>query len=135
MEQESHPSWELFEAKKAVRAPGVALYGAAVDAQMTLAEVPVDEPVWVVLGNEKDGLSRSAREACRALFRIPMFGMSESLNVSVAAGMILSVLVEKRRQRFGGGGDLNAARRTWLEARYAGLSLEHRLVMRVLEKA
>lgn len=42
-----------------------------------------------VLGNEVRGLSRVLRDACDELVEIPMRGMKESLNVSVAAGITL----------------------------------------------
>lgn len=42
-----------------------------------------------VLGNEVRGLSKSLRDQCDVLVEIPMHGSKESLNVSVAAGIVL----------------------------------------------
>jgi 23S rRNA (guanosine2251-2'-O)-methyltransferase len=42
-----------------------------------------------VVGNEVRGLSKSLREACDTLLEIPMKGRKESLNVAVAAGIVL----------------------------------------------
>ncbi len=42
-----------------------------------------------VFGNEVRGISKSMRDACDELIEIPMHGRKESLNVSVAAGIIL----------------------------------------------
>ena len=50
----------------------------------------------IVLGNEKDGLSSEALNHCDGLVAIPQVGMAESLNVSVAAAIIL---YEAYRQR------------------------------------
>ena len=49
----------------------------------------------VVLGSENKGLRRLTQERCDALVAIPMRGMVENLNLSVAAGI---VLFEVRRQ-------------------------------------
>ena len=53
-------------------------------------------PVAVFLGNEGRGLHRLVSERCDALVRIPVVGQIESLNVAVAAGVLL---YEARRQR------------------------------------
>jgi 23S rRNA (guanosine2251-2'-O)-methyltransferase len=56
-------------------------------------------PVAVVLGGEHRGLRRLVREHCDALVRIPMLGKIGSLNVSVAAGIVLYEVVRQRRPR------------------------------------
>ena len=56
-------------------------------------------PVGIVLGGEGEGLRRLTRESCDVLVSLPMAGAIESLNVSVATGMIL---YEAVRQRSGG---------------------------------
>jgi len=48
-----------------------------------------DGPTLFVFGNEVRGLSRELRNQCDSLLEIPMRGKKESLNVSVAAGIIL----------------------------------------------
>jgi 23S rRNA (guanosine2251-2'-O)-methyltransferase len=53
-------------------------------------------PVAVILGNEGRGLHRLVSERCDALVKIPVNGQIESLNVAVAAGVLL---YEARRQR------------------------------------
>ena len=58
------------------------------------AELPA-ALAWV-LGAEGEGLRRLTRETCDQLVRIPMLGQVESLNVSVASGV---VLFESRRRR------------------------------------
>lgn len=55
-------------------------------------------PTVLVFGNETNGLSRAYRESCDLLVSIPMAGAATSLNVSVAASI---VLYEAMRQRLG----------------------------------
>jgi tRNA G18 (ribose-2'-O)-methylase SpoU len=52
-------------------------------------KIKVETPTVFVFGNEVRGLSRTVRNVCDALIEIPMSGTKESLNVSVAAGIVL----------------------------------------------
>lgn len=56
----------------------------------------LDARAVLVMGSEGDGMSRLVRESCDELVRIPSFGSVDSLNVSVAAGVLL---YELRRQQ------------------------------------
>lgn len=71
--------------------------GAAADAKMTYTDWDWKQSTALVLGGEGDGLHRLARERCDALVRIPLAGHVESLNVSVAAGVILFEAMRQRR--------------------------------------
>jgi 23S rRNA (guanosine2251-2'-O)-methyltransferase len=69
----------------------------------TAADAPTDYTGWdwtrpsaIVMGSEGSGLHRLVREHCDGLVRIPVLGQIESLNVSVATGIIL---YEALRQR------------------------------------
>ena len=70
--------------------------GAAGDAKLQYTEWDWKLPAAVFLGSEGHGLHRLVREHCDTLVRIPVAGRLESLNVSVAAGVLL---YEARRQR------------------------------------
>ena len=52
-----------------------------------------DEKIVLIFGNEVQGVSEELLEYCDACIEIPQFGMKHSLNVSVAAGMVLWELV------------------------------------------
>jgi 23S rRNA (guanosine2251-2'-O)-methyltransferase len=72
------------------------IVGADAAAAMSYTEWDWKRPSAVVLGGEGAGLHRLVRENCDVLVRIPVFGKIQSLNVSVAAGI---VLYEALRQR------------------------------------
>lgn len=101
-----------------VRAEGpLRLHGASMDGSVPVTRLPVDEPLCLVFGNEHRGLTAAARRACDALFHVPMVGMSESLNLSVAAAISLyEVLRRKREAR--PGSDLDPRQRAHLRACY-----------------
>ncbi len=70
--------------------------GASADASRFYTEWDWTVPVALFLGNEGSGLHRLVSERCDALVRVPIVGHIESLNVAVAAGVLL---FEARRQR------------------------------------
>ena len=70
--------------------------GASADAQIDHTEWDWTRASALVLGGEGKGLHRLVAENCDVLVKIPMYGKIDSLNVSVAAGVIL---FEVRRQR------------------------------------
>jgi tRNA G18 (ribose-2'-O)-methylase SpoU len=55
-----------------------------------------DEKIAVVLGNEVTGVEQSTIALCDGCIEIPQLGMKHSLNVSVAAGIVLWELVRTR---------------------------------------
>ena len=75
---------------------GVWITGLAGDTETSVYGVDFKGPVALVLGSEGDGLRRLTRELCDFVAKIPMPGTMESLNVSVATGV---VLFEALRQR------------------------------------
>lgn len=86
----------LARALKSLKDAGVWLVGLAGETEQPLYAVDLKGPMAIVLGSEGEGLRRLTREACDFLVRIPMRGDVESLNVSVATGV---VLFEALRQR------------------------------------
>lgn len=82
----------LDELKKA----GVWLVGFDGDAELDLYAADLARPLALVLGAEGSGLRRLTRERCDYLVNIPMSGPIESLNVSVAAGVVLFEAVRQR---------------------------------------
>ena len=73
--------------------------GAAAEAKQSYVDWDWRLPAAIFLGSEGHGLHRLVREHCDTLVHIPVAGRLESLNVSVAAGVLL---YEVRRQRMRG---------------------------------
>ena len=86
----------LARTLRVLRDAGIWIYGASGDAGEGVFSSDLLGPVALVLGSEGKGLRRLTREHCDHLLAIPMAGQVESLNVSVAAGVLL---FEARRQR------------------------------------
>jgi tRNA (guanosine-2'-O-)-methyltransferase len=90
----------------------------------TIDTVPVDQPLAVAFGNEKDGLSPEAVAACDGSIAIPMFGFTRSFNLSVSVGLVMARLAERRRAAIGADGDLPAERVLRLRARWYALKIK-----------
>lgn len=68
---------------------GFAVVGTSAGGSLPLWDAPVTVPTVVLVGNEGEGLSKETTERCDVLVNIPMAGTASSLNVSVAAGIVL----------------------------------------------
>jgi 23S rRNA (guanosine2251-2'-O)-methyltransferase len=76
---------------------GLQIVGLDADGDTPLDELDASGPTVVVVGSEGKGLSRLVRENCDAVLSIPMAGPTESLNASVAAGVVLAEIARQRR--------------------------------------
>jgi 23S rRNA (guanosine2251-2'-O)-methyltransferase len=86
----------LVRTLKLLKESGLWVVGADAAAEHTADAVDLKGPVVLVLGAEGAGLRHLTRQNCDFLARLPQLGAVESLNVSVAAGMLL---YEAARQR------------------------------------
>lgn len=75
---------------------GIWVMGAAGEATQTVYQIELTGPLAFVVGAEGKGLRRLTREQCDVLVKLPMVGQVESLNLSVASGILL---YEALRQR------------------------------------
>jgi 23S rRNA (guanosine2251-2'-O)-methyltransferase len=73
--------------------------GADADATATPAEVDFTAGTVLVMGAEGAGLRQLTRQTCDHMVRLPQLGAVESLNVSVAAGMLLYEVVRQRSRK------------------------------------
>jgi len=76
---------------------GIWLIGTAAEAEADLFETDLTGPLALALGSEGKGLRRLIREHCDLLVQLPMLGVVENLNVSVAAGICLYEALRQRR--------------------------------------
>jgi 23S rRNA (guanosine2251-2'-O)-methyltransferase len=76
---------------------GLQVVGLDARGDITIDELDGSGPILVVVGSEGKGLSRLVRENCDAIVSIPMAGPTESLNASVAAGVVLAEIARQRR--------------------------------------
>jgi 23S rRNA (guanosine2251-2'-O)-methyltransferase len=86
----------LARTLKWLKSEGIWLVGTAGDAERELYECDLTGPLALVMGSEGKGLRRLTRDHCDLLVRLPMAGIVESLNVSVAAGVTLYEAVRQR---------------------------------------
>jgi 23S rRNA (guanosine2251-2'-O)-methyltransferase len=65
-------------------------------AEKNLFDTPLTDPCALVLGSEDKGVLPALLKICDGSFKIPMLGNFDSLNVSVATGMVLYEAVRQR---------------------------------------
>jgi RNA methyltransferase, TrmH family len=90
----------IEKALDTLEARGVLVLATAVDGERRYDETDLRRPVAVLVGSEAAGLPASVRERSSARLRIPLAGPVESLNVGVAAALVL--FEAARQRRFGG---------------------------------
>lgn len=96
-------AWKYFattqEAVQALRADGYQLWAVEqVENSVALNDVDANQPVplAVVFGNEVSGVDAEVIRLCDGCIEIPQLGMKHSLNISVAAGIVLWELVRTK---------------------------------------
>lgn len=87
----------LVRTLKLLKGAGLWVVGADADGPKRVHEVDLKGGVVLVLGAEGAGLRQLTRQTCDWMVRLPQFGTVESLNVSVAAGMLLYETVRQRQ--------------------------------------
>ncbi len=75
---------------------GVKIIAASEKATQSYTDISYKEPIAIVMGAEDKGISPEIMELCDEKVRIPILGNIESLNVSVAAGILIYEAVKQR---------------------------------------
>lgn len=86
------------ETIKKLKTRGFWVYGTGLKDSVSYAEANYDGSLAIVIGNEGKGISKLTETLCDELLNIPIFGKIESLNASVAAGIIMYKAIETRRK-------------------------------------
>lgn len=86
----------IANALKFLAASGIKLIAATEKAEQNYTEVDYKAPIAIVMGSEDEGIDPAHLRICQELVRIPILGSIESLNVSVAAGILLYETVRQR---------------------------------------
>lgn len=86
----------LVQTMEKLKEAGLWIAGADAGAPQSFHQTKLTGPIAIVIGSEGKGLSRLVREKCDFILSLPMFGNVNSLNASVAAGVILYEVVRQR---------------------------------------
>ena len=113
----------LAAAVASLRAAGCLLYAAVPGAAVALDDLDFSRPAAVMVGNEHDGLTAEAIAAADVRFGIPMHGLTQSLNLSVATALIVARASTLRRQALGAPSDLTEEAILALRARFYAASV------------
>lgn len=86
----------LMKAIDTLHLNGIRVFASEMTASTMLHQLDLRTPCAIVMGSEDKGVFQGIQRICDQVFKIPMAGQFESLNVSVAAGMILYEAMKQR---------------------------------------
>ncbi len=86
----------LVQVIRELKANGLWIIGSSLENSKVYTEVDYKIPLALIVGNEEKGIRRLTAENCDILVSIPMKGNIQSLNVSVATGIILFEILRQR---------------------------------------
>lgn len=87
----------LMKAVDELHLNGIKVFASEMTAEKNIGSIDFSEPSAIVMGGEEKGVYPALMKICDDVFRIPMTGSFESLNVSVATGIILYEVVRQRK--------------------------------------
>jgi 23S rRNA (guanosine2251-2'-O)-methyltransferase len=86
----------LMKAVDELHLNGIKVMASEMTAEKKIFDIDFKEPLAIVMGSEEKGIYPALMKVCDEKFKIPMAGDFESLNVSVATGMILYEVMKQR---------------------------------------
>ena len=90
----------IKNAMRDMKESGITIVGAEADADLSPWETDLTIPLALVIGSEGGGMRKTVREQCDLLVRLPMRGKVNSLNVSVATGIIIFEVMRQRMIKY-----------------------------------
>ncbi|PIZ04975.1 MAG: hypothetical protein COY58_01535 [Gammaproteobacteria bacterium CG_4_10_14_0_8_um_filter_38_16] len=127
-----HPHLQHF--LQAMKNENRIIAGAVLNANTPLSALSIEKPLCLLIGNEHRGLSDEAKAQCDYIFSIPMCGMIDSFNLSVAAAISLFDVTQRKRLQLKNKTDLNEKTATHLRAKYYLNSVSARAASELLKK-
>lgn len=85
------PTTELLKAQ------GFKVVATTPHTEKQLSQIEFDQPIAIVFGNETFGISEEMKQEADELVKLPMYGFSESFNISVSVALSLYELTQKMR--------------------------------------
>ena len=87
----------LVQAIEELKKNGFWVVGTALENSVDYRDVDYSGKIGLVIGNEGSGMSRLVTKSCDFIAKIPMYGTTNSLNASVAAGIMIYEVVRNRK--------------------------------------
>ncbi|MFT5434713.1 MAG: tRNA (guanosine-2'-O-)-methyltransferase [Myxococcota bacterium] len=109
------------DAVAALKAAGYRVLATSLEAECTLDELDFSNKTALCFGNELHGISPELAASADETFRLPMYGFSQSFNLSVALGMCMQTAASARRRSIAAPSDMTNDERTELRKRYLRL--------------
>lgn len=128
LELQSHDSTEA--GVRALKDQGFSIWVSDLQATETLTELPLDPKIALVVGNAKKGISDQMRAMADRRYILPMYGMVQSFNLSVALAISLEQLLPRRRAELAGWGDMPVERMWALRQKWLEVGVRHVDVLR-----
>lgn len=101
-----------------LKARGFQVFATHLEAPCSIEEIDFTKKTSVVLGNEKGGVTSEMQKLCDGNVIIPMYGFSQSFNISVAAALIFFHVAMMRKGQMGRTGDLTPEEQGIVRANY-----------------
>ena len=89
----------LNDTVKFLKSQGVWVVGTDVSGEKDIYQQDLTGPIALIVGSEGEGMSELLKKNCDFLVKIPMSGKIQSLNASVATGIVLYEIVRQRRNK------------------------------------